>query len=123
MTHRTRYFVIASLLVLGIGIGAGLVAYYAGFPTAFAQQGPDELQLVPRNASLVAYASVNEVMASQLRERIRQAMPNMPDGQRQFEEHTGINIETECLRTARTADRIPACSSPRAASTRRASKS
>jgi hypothetical protein len=95
MSRKTRYFVIASLLVLTVGVGAGLVAYYVGVPTAFAQQGPDELQLVPSNATLVAYSNVHEVMVSNLRERIRQAMPNLPDGQREFESHTGINIETD----------------------------
>jgi hypothetical protein len=95
MNRRTRYFVIASLLVLAVGIGAGLVAYFAGFPTAFAQQGPDELQLVPRNAALVAYAAVNEVMVSNLRQRVRQSMPDIPDGQGEFQEQTGINIETD----------------------------
>ena len=74
MNRKTRYFVIASLLVLGIGVGVGLVAYYVGVPTAFAQQGPDELQLVPGNAVVVAYASVHEVMASNLRERVWQAL-------------------------------------------------
>ena len=67
----------------------------SGFPTAFAQQGPDELQLVPGNAVVVAYANVHEVMVSNLRERIRQAMPHLPDGQREFEDATGINIETD----------------------------
>ena len=49
MTTRTRYFVIASLLVLGVGLGTGLVAYYVGFPAgAFASQGgPDELAVRP----------------------------------------------------------------------------
>ena len=93
MNRKTRYFVIASLLVLGIGVGVGLVAYYVGVPTAFAQQGPDELQLVPDHAVVVAYASVHEVMASNLRERVRQALPELPDGQREFEAATGINIE------------------------------
>ena len=32
MATRTRYFVIVSLLVLGVGLGTGLVAYYVGFP-------------------------------------------------------------------------------------------
>ncbi len=95
MNPKTRYFVISSLLVLAIGLGTGLVAYYVGFPTAFAQQGPDELQLIPRNATVVAYANVHEVMVSNLRERVRQALPNLPDGQREFAEHTGINIETD----------------------------
>ena len=95
MNRKTRYFVIASLLVLTVGVGTGMVAYYIGFPTAFAQQGPDELQLVPGNAVVVAYANVHEVMVSNLRERIRQAMPHLPDGQREFEDATGINIETD----------------------------
>lgn len=95
MTRRTRYFVIASLLVLCVGVGTGLVAYYAGFPIAFAQQGPDELQLIPRNAALVAYANVHEVMVSSLRERLRSAMPDKPDGQHEFENQTGINIEAD----------------------------
>jgi hypothetical protein len=95
MTRRTRYFVIASLLVLTVGMGAGLVAYFVGFPTAFAQQGPDELQLIPRNAALVAYADVHEVMVSKLRERLRIAMPFTPNGQQEFQNRTGINIETD----------------------------
>ena len=40
-TTRTRYFVIVSLLVLVIGLGPGLVAYYVGFPIGAAQGGPD----------------------------------------------------------------------------------
>lgn len=115
MNRRTRYFVIASLLVLAVGIGTGLVAYFTGFPTAFAQQGPDELQLVPRNASLVAYASVHEVMVSNLRVRVRQAMPDRPDGQRQFQEHTGIDIETDIDRVV--AALVPADDAASGAST------
>jgi hypothetical protein len=97
VTTKTRYFVIVSLLVLLIGVGTGLVAYYVGFPTIALQRpgGPDELQFVPRNATLVAYANVTEVMASNLRERLRQALPQQPSGQRDFENETGINIETD----------------------------
>jgi hypothetical protein len=105
MNRKTRYFVIASLLVLTVGIGTGLVAYFVGLPTAFAQQGPDELQLVPGNAVLVAYANVHEVMVSNLRERVRQAMPDLPDGQRDFEQATGINLETD-------VDRVVAALAP-----------
>ena len=51
MTTRTRYFVIASLLVVGTGLGTGLVAYY-GFPTSAltAVSGPDELRFLPSNS-------------------------------------------------------------------------
>jgi len=107
MTARTRYFVIASLLVLGVGLGTGLVAYYVGFPAgAFVRAGgPDELQLIPRDAAVVAYANVREVMTSELRQKLHGALPTPSDGQREFEEKTGINIETDI-------DRIVACVNP-----------
>jgi hypothetical protein len=77
MTAKTRYFVIVSLLVLGVGLGTGLVAYYVGFPAgAFARTGgPDELQFVPRDATVVAFADVREVMASELRQKLHSAIP------------------------------------------------
>ena len=31
MTNKTRYFVVASMLVTVVGLGTGLVAYYVGF--------------------------------------------------------------------------------------------
>lgn len=107
MTARTRYFVIASLLVLFIGLGAGLVAYYVGLPTSafFADDGPDELRYVPRDATLVAFASVHEIMTSDLRERARRALPRLPNGQEQFRSETGINVETDI-------DRVVACLGP-----------
>src|SRR5262245_21794420 len=107
MTARTRYFVIASLLVLGIGLGTGLVAYYVGFPAgAFSRAGgPGELQLVPRDATVIAYADVREVMTSELRQKLHQALPVPADGQRDLEEKTGINIETDI-------DRVVACLTP-----------
>ena len=90
-----------------VGVGTGLVAYYMGFPTSALQRagGPEELRFVPRNATLVAFANVNEIMTSSLRERLRQALPDQPDGQREFESQTGINIETDI-------DRVVACVSP-----------
>ena len=45
MINKTRYFVIASLLVLTVGLGTGLLAYYVGAPTSALgrQGGPDGL--------------------------------------------------------------------------------
>lgn len=107
MTARTRYFVIVSLLVLGVGLGTGLVAYYVGFPAgAFTQAGgPAELQYVPRTATVVAYANVGEIMASELRQKLHAKLPMPPEGQKEFEERTGINIETDI-------DRVVACLNP-----------
>jgi len=99
MTVKTRYFVIVSLLVLGVGLGTGLVAYYTGFPTsAFtARGGPEELRYLPSSATVVAYANVSDVMGSDLRRRFRETiLPGAQEnGQHEFQELTGINIETD----------------------------
>jgi hypothetical protein len=83
--------------VLTVGLGTGLIAYYTGFTTsAFSQQGgPDELKFVPSNASLVAYADVQHIMTSGLRQKLQAAFPEKEDGKREFQDHTGINIETD----------------------------
>jgi hypothetical protein len=112
MTTKTRYFVIASLLVLSVGLGTGLVAYYVGFPAGAATRagGPEELQYIPHDATLIAYANIQEVMASELRQKLLQALPMHENGQREFENQTGINIETDI-------DRIVACLTPDASAT------
>jgi hypothetical protein len=97
MTTRTRYFVIASLLVTGVGLSTGLVAYYVGFPAgAFTRTGgPQELDYVPRDAAVVAFANVQEVMTSELRQKLRHAVPPTENGQQELQNQTGINIETD----------------------------
>jgi hypothetical protein len=97
MTAKTRYFVITSLVVLTVGLGSGLLAYYVGFPTSALQRagGPDELQFVPNDAALVAFADVHQIMTSDLRQKIRSIAPIKEDGQQQFQNRTGINIETD----------------------------
>jgi hypothetical protein len=97
MTSKTRYFVIASLLVIGVGLGTGLVAYYVGFPAgAFAARGG------PRNSNMSRatppssrIADVRDVMTSESRQRLRSALPMPENGQRELEEKTGINIESD----------------------------
>jgi hypothetical protein len=112
MTTRTRYFVIASLLVIGVGLGTGMVAYYVGFPAgAFAGRGgPAELDYVPRDATVLAYADVRDVMTSELRQKLRSAVPIPENGQHELEAQTGINIETDI-------DRVVACLYPQREST------
>ena len=107
MTTRTRNFVIVSLAVLAVGLGSGLAAYYVGFPAGALgrQGGPDELAFVPRNATAIAFANVHEIMTSELRQKVRRALPMQEDGQRELETQTGINIETDI-------DRVVACLSP-----------
>src|SRR5262245_33830802 len=107
MMNRTRYFVIASLLVLGVGVGSGLVAYYVGFPAgAFTRgDGPDELRFIPREATVVAYVDVADVMASEVRQKLHKAIPFHENGQQEFQDKTGINIETDI-------DHLVACANP-----------
>src|SRR5438445_91774 len=94
MTRKTRYFMGGSAAILVAGLGTGLVAYYGGgFPSLSASRtGPAELSYVPADASVVAFANVREVMDSQLRQRLKIALPQ-EQGQKEFEAQTGIDIE------------------------------
>src|SRR6185437_5392555 len=51
-----------------------------------------ELSYVPADASVVAFANVRQIMDSQLRQRLKQALPN-ETGQKEFQTETGIDIE------------------------------
>jgi len=106
MTVKTRYFVIVSLLVIFVGLGTGLVAYYVGFPTSafFSHSGPEELRYMPSTAAVVGYVEVREIMASDLRQRLHKiaGSPAQDESKRQFQELTGINFETDI-------ERIVAC--------------
>jgi hypothetical protein len=106
MTTRTRYFVIASLLVTMVGVGTGLVAYYVGIPLLQRQEGVDDLRYLPRDAAVVASVNVRDVMHSDVRQRLRRAVPMSENGQRDFQDKTGINIETDI-------DHVVACFEPR----------
>ena len=96
MSHKTRYFVAISGAILAIGLGTGLVASYMGLPVSVfsTAAGPEELQYVPADAAVVAYANVREVMNSQLRQRFKDLEPSQ-DEKNQFEEKTGLNLEQD----------------------------
>lgn len=99
MIARTRYVVITSLLVLAVGLGTGLVAYYVGLPGGFVGLGlggPDDLRYVARDAAVVAYADVREMMLSDVRQKLRRIVgPGISDRQQQFQDQTGIDIESD----------------------------
>lgn len=94
MTRKTRFFMAGSAAIVVLGLGTGLVAYYGGgFPSLSASRsGPAELSYVPADATVVAFANVNEIMASQVRQRLKAALPN-ETGQQEFQNETGIDIE------------------------------
>jgi hypothetical protein len=94
MTNRTRYFMAGSTAVIAVGVCTGLVAFYAGgFQALSASTGPTELAYVPADAAVVAYADVRAIMDSDLRQRLKVAIPDQGSGQQEFQAQTGIDIE------------------------------
>jgi hypothetical protein len=96
MKGKTRYFVLTAAGILTAGLTTGLVAsYMGGLPVAMTRQaGPDDLTYVPPDALAVAFANVQEVMASELRQRLRRLEPDARDRD-EFEQKTGVNIERD----------------------------
>jgi hypothetical protein len=98
MNRRTRYFMTGAAALMVMGLGAGLVAFYnGGFPALSASPtgGPAELSFVPADASVVAFANVRDVMNSEFRQRMKSAMPHQTEAHDEFQQKTGINIETD----------------------------
>ena len=96
MTKKTRYFMAGSAAVLAAGLTTGLVAYFAcGFQAVSASAVSNELRYVPADATMVAYADVRAIMDSDLRARLKQAMPIHEQGQQEFQAETGIDIERD----------------------------
>jgi hypothetical protein len=96
MTKSTRYFMAGSAAILATGLTIGLVSYYGGgFPGLQASTGPTELAYVPADSAVIAYADVQAIMNSELRQQLKAAMPQHESGQQEFQDKTGINIETD----------------------------
>ena len=96
MTKKTRYFLAGSAAVLAAGLGTGLVALLRGrFRAAFGLAGPNELRYVPADATVVAYADVRGDHGLRAAARLKEAMPMHEQGQREFQEQTGIDIERD----------------------------
>jgi hypothetical protein len=68
--------------------------------------GPEELRYLPSTSTVVAFADVREVMTSELRHRFRESVLQgaQENGQREFQELTGINIETDIDRVVASLD-------------------
>ena len=95
MTTRTRYVLLGGAGVMAVGLAGGLAAWVSSsLPPLVAQERPDELRYVPPEATILSFANVREVMDSELRRRLREIQPEL-DGQREFQERTGIDIERD----------------------------
>jgi hypothetical protein len=95
MTHRTRYFLVGSGLIVVVGLCTGLVAYYGGnLPLGGGVRGPAELAYVPADTAAVAFADVRHIMDSQFRQRVRAFIPKGEAKDRLLAE-TGIDVERD----------------------------
>lgn len=96
MSTKTRYFVAISGAILAIGLGTGMVASYMGLPVSVFSRavGPEELQYVPSNAAVVAYANIRDLMNSEFRQRFKDIGPTT-EQKNEFEEKTGLNFEQD----------------------------
>jgi hypothetical protein len=87
MTKPTRVFLGVAIGILVVGAAVGAVATFTGLPV-LAQLGGtrQELQYVPADARLVAFANVRDLMDSELRQKLlelnprREPIPDAPDG-------------------------------------------
>jgi hypothetical protein len=97
MNRRTRIFLFVAAGILVAGLGTGLVASYVGLQNlpVIGANGPAEFAYVPTDATIVAYANVRDVMASELRRKLEAVHPQGGDGARNFQEHTGIDVEKD----------------------------
>ncbi len=97
MTKRTRLFIWISAGVIVLGLGTGLVASYAGRQglTIIGANGPDELAYVPHDVRLVGFANVRAVMDSDIRRKLEALQPDGAARSREFEEKTGVNLESD----------------------------
>jgi hypothetical protein len=98
MTKRTRGFLFVATGILVVGLGTGLIASYMGGMqglTLLGGNGPAELAYVPSDAHVVGFANVREVMDSELRQKLMQMKPGSAEGAQEFQEATGIDIQTD----------------------------
>ena len=94
MTHRTRYFLFGSGLIVIVGLCTGLVAYYNGALPVRAATALDDLAYVAPDVTAVAYADVRQIMDSEFRQRLRALMP-IGQEKDKFLAETGIDIEKD----------------------------
>ena len=104
MTKRTRLFMATAGGVLVVGLATGFVASYYGMPVMaqFGGNGPAELEYLPPDARLVAYANVRDIMDSELRQKLLELRrsqpddtPDSPDSDNDLFDQAGIDIETD----------------------------
>lgn len=100
MTPKSRYFLVGAATLLLIGLGGGLIAYFAYNRAPGVMSGlPAELRYVPADAEVVAYAALQAVMKSEFRRGVESGARDRDnakdDGRVQLDDFAGINVENQ----------------------------
>jgi len=94
MTRGIRYFLTGSALVVFLGLGTGLIAYYNGGLPIGPRAANGDLTFVPADATAVAFADVRAIMASDFRQKLRQVLPTGEELTK-FRDELGVDIERD----------------------------
>ena len=95
MSKATRFFLVGAAVILLVGLGTGLVAYYNGNLPMGAGRGADaDLAYLPANATAVGYADVRSIMTSEFRQKIRQMLPTGEEAAK-LQAELGVDIEKD----------------------------
>ena len=95
MTRGTRFFLAGSAVVVVLGLGTGLVAYYnGGLPLLGGRADDAQLAYLPAESAAVAHADVRTIMDSEFRQKLRQTMP-AGEELAKFKEVLGVDLERD----------------------------
>ena len=95
MSKATRYFLIGAAVIVLLGLGTGLVAYYNGnLPIGVGKGADAELAYLPANATAVGYADVRTIMTSEFSQKIRQLLPTGEE-KAKLQAELGVDVEKD----------------------------
>ncbi len=94
MSKSTRLFLTGAAVVVLLGLGTGLVAYYNGGLPGVRETSDEELAYLPANAVAVGYADVRTIMSSEFSQKLRQILPSGEEKEK-LQAELGVDIERD----------------------------
>jgi len=94
MSKSTRYFLTGAAVVVLLGLGTGLVAFYNGGLPGVRQTSDADLAYLPVNAVAVGYADVRTIMSSEFSQKLRQILPSGEEKEK-LQAELGVDIERD----------------------------
>jgi hypothetical protein len=94
MSKSTRYFLTGAAVVVLLGLGTGLVAFYNGGMPGVRQTSDADLAYLPANAQAVGYADVRTIMSSEFSQKLRQILPTGEEKEK-LQAELGVDIERD----------------------------